>query len=134
VNIPRFTADLDATDRHSGTVVPVAHEEELTGSGGDGPPKECASMHSAGYAAEASLSTTRRFYRGVFCRPVAGPGPTVVAQLSPCDPCDICGDEGSGGGGQRLPSACPHDKPQCCGRVVNGRCDGQCISANAHCQ
>lgn len=90
-------------------------------------------MRLPGYAAAASLSRTGRFYGGVLSRPVAGAGPTVGAQLSPCDPCDICGDEGSGGGPRPEPTPCPRDE-RCCGFIKDGRCvAGQCVPHTAPC-
>jgi len=90
-------------------------------------------MRLPGYAAEASLSTTSGFYRGVLNRSAAGAGTTVVAQLSPCDPCDICGDQGNGGGSQPLPpTACPRNQ-YCCGTVINGECVGDCQRLGTAC-
>lgn len=90
-------------------------------------------MRLPGYAAEASLSTTRVFYRGVLNRSAAGVGTTVVAQLSPCDPCDICGDQGNGGGSQPLPpTPCPGSR-HCCGTVIDGECVGECRRSDESC-
>jgi hypothetical protein len=85
-----------------------------------------------GYAAEAALVATPRPYGGALGRLATVAGRAVVAQLSPCDPCDICGDERAGGGVRPPPMACPVGE-RCCGRIIDGRCVGQCVAINAKC-
>ena len=89
-------------------------------------------MRLPGYAAEASLSTTQRVYRGLPNRSAAGARPTIVAQLSPCDPCDICGD---GGGGQPPPPMACRVGEKCCGVIIDNRCVfGRCQPINTQCE
>jgi hypothetical protein len=80
------------------------------------------------YAAEASLYTTSRSYRGVRSTPGGDGGPMVVAQQGPCD---IVGGGGGGDGRPPPPRLCPPGR-KCCEPDPRGGCL-LCVPTNAQC-
>jgi hypothetical protein len=84
-------------------------------------------MAIPGYAAETSLYTTGSFYMIAYSRYAANIAPILIAQH---DPCAMPG--GGERGGPVPPSRC-RPGTKCCGRTVNGICDGPCVPNNAQC-
>jgi hypothetical protein len=83
-------------------------------------------MALPGYAAAMSLYPTSRSYREARSGLTGATSATIVAQHDPCN------RGGGGGGGGFPPGPCPPGR-KCCGAIVNGRCDDQCIPVNASC-